>query len=333
MANSYAYAVARIRVLETKLLSREQVERLIEADSPAEVLRRLGDSRYASYIAEAGEFLDFEAMLDKEALALRRLMGEITPDPDVTNAFFLKYDYHNIKVYVKRQGAGVDVTDLISLAGTISPAKLNDAVSNHDYTSLPPIMRRGLQAVDEQTSMAVDPQRTDTILDQAMYAHIFETLGSGQAHDFVRGLFVNEADRINIRTLLRAKRDETDLKTLTDSLMPGGTAPPSFWAKALDMPLELLAEEATVKRLGEGMVEGIRFYEKTGRMTVLERGMDMAQLQKVRAARHDPFGIEPVIGYLLAVENELKLIRLIMVAKTNHIPEDKLRERLRETYV
>jgi len=330
MANSYAYAVARIRVLETRLLTREQVERLIEADSPDEVLRRLGDSRYASYIAEAGESLDFEAMLDKEALALRRLMGEITPDPVLTDAFFLPYDYHNVKVYVKRQGAGGEVADLISLAGTIPPAKLKEAVSNHDYSGLPPAMRGGLQAVDEQTSMAVDPQRTDTILDQALYAQIFDSLGQGSAHDFVRDLFVKEADRINLRTLLRAKRDESDLKVLTDSLLPGGTIEPSFWAKALDMPLELLAEEPTVKRLS--MDEGVRFYEKTGRMTVFERLMDMAQMEKVRAARHNPFGIEPVIGYLLAVENELKLIRLIMVAKTNHIPEDKLRERLRDVY-
>ena len=332
MANSYAYAVARIRVLETKLLSRDQLERLIEADSPDEVLRRLGDSRYASYIAEAGESLDFEAMLDKEALALRRLMGEITPDPVLTDAFFLQYDYHNIKVYVKRQGAGVDVTDLISLAGTLPPAKLKDAVSNHDYSGLNPVMRRGLQAVDEQTSMAVDPQRTDTLLDQALYGQILGLLGHGPAHDFVRSLFTGEVDRINLRTLLRAKRDETDLKVLTDSLLPGGTIEPSFWGKALDMPLELLAEEATVKRLGEGMVDGIRFYEKTGRMTELERRMDMAQMDKTRAARHNPFGIEPVIGYLLAVQNELKLIRLIMVAKTNHIPEQKLRERLRDVY-
>lgn len=333
MANSYAYAVARIRVLETWLLSREQGERLIEADSPDEVLRRLADSRYASYIAEAGESLDFEAMLDREALSLRRLMGEITPDPGLTDAFFLQYDYHNLKVYVKRQGAGGDVVELISLAGTIPPAKLKEAVSNHDYSSLHLLMRRGLQAVDEQTSMAVDPQRTDTILDQALYAQIFESLGQGQAHDFVRSLFTDEADRINIRTLLRAKRDETELKVLTDSLLPGGTMAPSFWAKALDMPLELLAEEPAVKRLGEGVVDGIRFYEKTGRMTELERRMDMAQMEKARAARHNPFGIEPVIGYLLAVENELKMIRLIMVAKTNHIPEDKLRERLRDVYV
>ena len=333
MANSYAYAVARIRVLETRLLSREQVERLIEADSPDEVLRRLGDSRYASYIAEAGESLDFEAMLDREALALRRLMGEITPDPVLTDAFFLRYDYHNIKVYVKRQGARVEVDDLISLAGTMSPAKLKESVANHDYSGLDPAMRHGLQAVDEQTSMAVDPQRTDTILDQALYVQILGSLGKGPAHDFVRDLFVGEVDRINLRTLLRAKRDEMDLKVLTDSLLPGGTIAHSFWGKAMDMPLELLAEEPTVRRLGTGVAEGVRFYEKTGRMTEYERRMDMAQMEKARSARHNPFGIEPVIGYLLAVENELKMIRLIMVAKTNHIPEGKLRERLRDVYV
>jgi V/A-type H+-transporting ATPase subunit C len=332
MANSYAYAVARIRVLETRLLSREQIERLIEADSPAEVLRSLGDSRYASYIAEGGESPDFEAMLDREALALKRLMDEITPDPVLTGAFFLTYDYHNLKVYVKRQGTGHGEEGLISLAGTIPPAKLKDAVANHQYGDLHPAMRRGLEAVDEQTSLAVDPQRTDTILDQALYRQILDSLGRGRDHAFVRQLFIDEIDRINLRTLLRVKRDGSDAKFLSDSLLPGGSVPPAFWIQALDVPLELLAEEAEVKRLGEGMAAGIRFYEKTGRMTELERRMDMDAMKKAHAARHNPFGIEPIVGYIQAVENELKLIRLIMVAKANRIPEDKLRERLRDVY-
>jgi V/A-type H+-transporting ATPase subunit C len=332
MAASYAYAVARIRVLETRLLGREQVDRLIEADSPAEVLRRLSDSRYAAAIAEAGEGADFEALLDRESVALKRLMDEITPDPALTDTFFLKYDYHNIKVWVKQQGAGGDVEELVSRAGTIPVDKLKNAVDNREYRDLPPDMREGMEAVDEQTSLAVDPQKTDTILDKAMYAQIFHGLDGGEKHAFVRTLFSGEVDKINLRTLLRAKRDEMDAKALLEALLPGGAIPSAFFVKALDMPLELLAAESAVKQLGEGAVQGIQFYERLGRMTELERQMDMDAMAKARAARHDPFGIEPVAGYILAVENELKLIRLIMVAKTNRIPDNKLRERLRDTY-
>lgn len=330
MAGSYAYAVARIRVLETRLLNREQVDRLIEADSAAEVLRRLGDSRYAGAIAEAGESVDFEALLDREAVSLKRLMDEITPDTALTDVFFLKYDYHNIKVWVKRQGN--DAEALVSSAGTIPADKLKAAVADKQYRDLHPVMRKGLEAVDEQISLAMDPQKTDTILDQSMYAQIFDTLEGGDKAEFVRGLFADEVDKINLRTLLRAKRDEMEPRALTDILLPGGAIPPAFWIKALDTPLELLAADSVVKGLSEGAVRGVQSYEKTGRMTELERQMDMERMAKARARRHDPFGIEPIVGYILAVENELTLIRLIMVAKINRIPEDRLRERLRETY-
>lgn len=331
MAASYAYAVARIRVLETRLLSREQVDRLIEADSPAEVLRRLGDSRYASAIAEAGDSPDYEALLDREAVSLKRLVDEITPDAALTDAFFLKYDYHNLKVWVKGQGAE-DAEGLVSRVGTIPPDTLKAAVQNHDYRDLHPAIRQGLESVDEQMSLGLNPQKADTILDRAMYRQIFDSLGGGEKHGFVRELFRAEVDKINLRTLLRAKRDGMEQKDLADTLLPGGAIPPAFWVQALDMPLEFVAAEGAVKSLGEGVLRGIQAYEKTGRMTELERRMDMDAMAAARRNRHDPFGIEPIVGYILAVENELRMIRLIMVAKTNRIPEDRLRERLREVY-
>ena len=44
-------------------------------------------------------------------------------------------------------------------------------------------------------------------------------------------------------------------------------------------------------------------------------------------------GPEPVIAYLLAKENEIKIIRIIMVGKINRLPTEEIRERLRDVYV
>jgi V/A-type H+-transporting ATPase subunit C len=48
---------------------------------------------------------------------------------------------------------------------------------------------------------------------------------------------------------------------------------------------------------------------------------------------HNPFGIGPIAAYILARANEVKTVRIILAAKRNGLPEEMLRERVREMYV
>lgn len=43
--------------------------------------------------------------------------------------------------------------------------------------------------------------------------------------------------------------------------------------------------------------------------------------------------LETVVGYLGAKENELKILRVLIVGKINGISQDMIRERLRDVYV
>ena len=41
----------------------------------------------------------------------------------------------------------------------------------------------------------------------------------------------------------------------------------------------------------------------------------------------------PLVAYVLARENEIKTVRIILSGKANNLPEDSIRERVREMYV
>ena len=45
------------------------------------------------------------------------------------------------------------------------------------------------------------------------------------------------------------------------------------------------------------------------------------------------FGISPLIAYILARETEIKAVRIILSGKHNNLPQETIRERLREMYV
>jgi V/A-type H+-transporting ATPase subunit C len=55
---------------------------------------------------------------------------------------------------------------------------------------------------------------------------------------------------------------------------------------------------------------------------MLEKLSDNYIMAYVRKALFTAFGLEPLIGYLIAKENEIKNLRIIMVGKINGISND-----------
>ena len=97
----YAYAVGRVRALETRLLDKGKLERMVEAASGEEALKVLSETDYANLVAEQASIYDFENILQKEIVNVFSLMRKISPQPSLTDLLSLKYDVHNLKVLLK----------------------------------------------------------------------------------------------------------------------------------------------------------------------------------------------------------------------------------------
>ncbi|WP_191980816.1 V-type ATPase subunit, partial [Clostridium haemolyticum] len=66
---------------------------------------------------------------------------------------------------------------------------------------------------------------------------------------------------------------------------------------------------------------------------IFEKLCDNFIMNFIKDAKYISFGPEPLIAYILAKENEIKIIRIIMVGKINNIDSQVIGERLREIYV
>ena len=77
----YAYAVGVIRVLETRFLSRERIERAADAPDAGEVLRILAETSYAEYVSTLTGPEDYESFLEKEHQKVLNLLVELTKRP------------------------------------------------------------------------------------------------------------------------------------------------------------------------------------------------------------------------------------------------------------
>ena len=60
--------------------------------------------------------------------------------------------------------------------------------------------------------------------------------------------------------------------------------------------------------------------------------MDDRLLHMTTGAHYVALSPDPVIAYLMAKETEIKNLRIIFTGKINRLPENTIRERLREAY-
>ncbi|MGI6704655.1 MAG: V-type ATP synthase subunit C [Clostridia bacterium] len=328
----FLYAVSRVKALENNLLSRSTVDRMLEAGTPDEALKILGETDYGNYFGEVDSAYDFEKALDQSLRVAYKAIEDSTGDKRFTLLSRLKYDFHNLKVLMKEKYLGEDYKSILSHAGSISVEALRRAVDDKDMVGFAPHIREAYEKAAVDFDLNGDPQRIDMILDGGLYAYLLELakdVGDDGLIEFIR----TEIDLLNINTLLRIRKTGGSVKLLETALIDGGFLDRSFLVGSMGEPVGSFADRLSSTRYDRVAVEGIASFIDTGSTTVLEKISDDLLLNMAKRGKYAAFGVLPIIGYLKAKENEAKVIRMIMVGKINKIPAEILRERLRDLYV
>ncbi|KAF0135114.1 MAG: V-type H+-transporting ATPase subunit C [Candidatus Saganbacteria bacterium] len=79
--------------------------------------------------------------------------------------------------------------------------------------------------------------------------------------------------------------------------------------------------------------KGLSHFQKTGSLSVFEREIDNYLMEIIKEAKYFVFGIEPLIGYAIAKEIEIKNLRFVLTAKLLQVPPEQIKERVRISYV
>ncbi len=330
--NKYLYSVTRIRALETKLIEKSKLERMIEAKDGEEIFKILSETEYGILISELSDASDYETMLTKELVRTYSLINQISPAPELTNIFLYKYDIHNLKVLLKSSFLGEENDYLLMDIGTIPINKLKEYVKEKDYTELNPIIRNSIENINNSFSYKADPQLIDLVLDKSLFELMYKTAYESKSTflvDYIKSLI----DLTNIKSFIRIKDIGLGRDYLKKVIIDSGKLDKGFFNEMFDEPTEMLIEKLAFSDYHKVIEEGISSYMKTKRLTKFEKLSDDYVFEIAKRGKYIAFGIEPIIGYIMAKENEIKAIRMIMVGKMNEIPNEVIRERLRDVYV
>ena len=322
----YLYISARIHTLETKLLTRERMERMLSARTAEEAARVLAECGYGDFpaLTPAG----IEETLNQARLALFDDLRRDAPNPNLVDVFRVKYDYHNAKALLKAGAVGRDAGPLLLDAGRYPAGQLREDVERGDLDRYSETFRQAVAAARETLASSGDPQAADFILDRAYYAEMLQA-AQASGSSFLEGYVRLSIDNANLRALVRSLRMGKGPDFLKRALLSGGNVPPDRLLTAGGGELPTLFARTPLEEAAQAGAEALG----GGPLTQFERLCDNALTAYLSQARRVPFGEHPLIGYLYAKENELTAIRVILTGRLAGLDTATIRERLRESYV
>lgn len=319
-SQDFTYAVSRIRMKETKLLSKKDIDRLVSQKDYQSTIRLLSELSFGD------DTLDKNQILSYEQNKLWALMGELVEDLSVFDVFRLQNDFHNLKVAVKSVYSDVSPYSMMISGGTLSGDKIYDCVRNRNFKDLGDVFCEVAEASLDTILKTGDGQLCDALIDKACLKAIFdlgEKTNEAVIKDYAE-LFVASA---NIKIAVRGSKLNKPLEFFTKSL--------SF-CNTLDT--ELLAKNA-VKGFDEICTylsqtkykESVDYIRKS--MSSFEKWCDDLLINGLKKQKYEPFTVGPLVAYILAKQNEIKAVRLILIGKQSGLDDTKISERIRELYV
>lgn len=141
---------------------------------------------------------------------------------------------------------------------------------------------------------------------------------------FLVGYLRHRLDWINIILYLRIKEYIRKAELLKDNFFAGGFVPAAIYSKGLTAATADFLKE--LSRYGYVLPSSID-------LSLAEKYAEDFLMRFLKPAKYEGFGYEPLFGYFVGKQREVKNLRLILFGKYYNLPAEAIRGNLREPYV
>lgn len=318
----YTYAVARIRSRENKLLTNSYLEQLLNQKSFESLMQTLQEKGFGTENPKQSA----DELLSAETDKLWSLMKELVKEENAFDFFLVQNDYHNLKVSVKSLLQKEKPEELFIKTATVDPDLIYEAIEKREYSKLPIFMQSTAKDAVDTLLKTLNGQLCDVIIDVACLNRVY-ALGQENPNEAVREYTEVLTASTDIKVAVRCANTKKALSFIKRSLVPCESLNTEKLANAAQRGFE----EICGYLLGTVYKDSVEPLKES--MSAFEKWCDDLLTQKLKPQKWEPFTIGPLVAYVLARQNEIKALRLILSAKQNDLDNDIIRERLREMYV
>ena len=336
----FTHTVARVRVLETKLLNGNEMERMLLAKNAQEAYEIFNELDYSTHIGDIKNIASFQEVINAGLKDVKDLLVKIVPHKWVFNILWFRYDFHNIKTLLKAKFSGKEFSEIeeyLMPLGIIEISRLKAFIFDSQDVSFnlkeehEKAIIESIKEAEKVFAKTNDPQAIDFYLDRR-FCEISMDIAKESGHKFIIGLVKKYIDLKNIEAFMRLKIQDSDESLLEQVLMDSGTLKKHRFTGAFERDMNEFVEAMKHTDYAEVIREGVRGLEEEKSFATLEKASYDHLTDFIQIAKRIAFGPEPIIGYFWAKKNNALIIRTIMVGKLNGFEPEEIQSKLRCLY-
>lgn len=323
----YPYTYARVSAMKAKLIKAEEYHKLLKMRLN-EITKFLEDLEYKSEIDQLSAHHSKEDLLERALNAnlskafdkLRRIS-----EPELVlliDAYMKRFDIENIKTILRGKFANEKEEKIKSLMvplGSLDKRFINELASLNSVEEV--IKRLKIEQLENAYEKFKETRNLfwlENALDQYYYSGLAEFLKTvpKEGELFVKFL-KNEIDALNIKTLLRLKREKFDRKEIMNYLFfSGNKLNPNKLNKLAGMSMDEIISELENIGYAKIMKEAIDNFEKEHTLIDIEFALNEHLLKgSILLLHQNPLSIDVILGYMFAKEIEIKNLKTIIKGK------------------
>jgi V/A-type H+-transporting ATPase subunit C len=336
---SFAYAVTRVRVMSGRMLKQNKLRELAESYAVSDVIAAFEGSAYEPYVAGKEKLEEIEHGLALSLAEDYQKIREMSPKRAKPLFDFMsaRYDIENIKKILAAKVTKEPVKAL--MPSTMSKAflqKLIDAETLEEALELLKSTHYGKilkelpsDATIEKIERSLEKYLYEELLCASTIERVAKKAGIMKDSFYLKEIFGIQNDIINIKTALRFIREGASDKEMQDALLGKGFY---LTERVLTMLSDARELQAAINAL-QGtpyysiMNDALRSYAKEKSLYVFEKALDEFYVARIRSiSLKQPFGLTPLVCYLLLKEHEIKSIGMILNCIKEGLPKEKIKE-------
>lgn len=327
----YGFAVGRVKVLETQLLSHQRVERLMGSKDLPEALKILSETSYGQFFENIVSSTDIDRALENFLSDAYSFLKESRSNKNIIRFFLLRYDFYNLKILIKAKYFKEEIKNLLLNLGDIDIERAERVIVKGENIELPSIYQKAVKEAISEFEKTKDTLMIDIILDKHLYSQMIY-LSLYEKREFLVDFVKAMIDISNLKIFLRGKILGKDRDYFIKALFEKGQISKEFFIALVGESREVIINKLKAtpyhdfvneKFLSEHNFEAVSLFDKIG---------DNFLISIAKKTKRISLGVEPVVGYVFAKENEAKILRIILTGKANNLPAGMIKERLRQLY-
>lgn len=323
MTKNILYANSVVAALSNSLITKECLNRLVEAQNAKTALATLQETNFGSGVSIDSPF-EIETLLNFETKKLLKFITQETPSTALEQYFLLQYDYNNIASFCKGLLLEQDTTDFVQAEGNYDWVKIKDLISSKNFKDFNNSYIE--KALNEFQDYVGKKEVNGYEVDFLFKKYMFENLKDIVKKDKLLAEIVSlKIDIENISVAMRSSTQYTmDAQKLKNATLSNAVL------------LKIFNKDSSV--LSEIKNPILQKFAKLALSNETENSYVKFEVLKnsfifdcLKPKKFDVNTIAPFAYYCFQKESEIKNVRLIMSYQCNNL-KDKIKERFLEYY-